>query len=65
MTRHTTSLLRRAYEHAVTGAGAIAVTVLLTLTVNAHAANPQRSAAPGVTPSVTILVPTVTIEAVE
>jgi len=53
-------LLRRAYEHLTAGAGALVLTTLLLVTLNtAHAAAPRD-----VTPSVSILVPTVTIEQV-
>jgi len=53
-------LLRRAYEHLTAGAGAVVLTALLLVTLNtAHAATRD------VTPSVSILVPTVTIEAVD
>ena len=52
-------VLRRAYEHAVACAAALAVTALLMVSVNAHAGTRL-----GVSPSVTILVPTVTIEQV-
>jgi hypothetical protein len=61
MTRfNSASMLRRAYEHTLAFAAAIAVTVLLLVSVNARAATPAR-----LTPSVSILVPTVTIEPVE
>jgi hypothetical protein len=61
MTRsNTVFMLRRAYEHLVAGVAALALTALVLISVETHAAT-QRS----VTPSVTILVPTVTIEAVE
>lgn len=65
MTRSNSSafMLRRAYEHFVSSVGAIAVTSLLLAGVNAQATQvPQTDS---VTPSVTILVPTVTIETVE
>ena len=53
-------LLRRAYEHLAAGAAAVVLTTLLLITLNtANAATPT-----GVTPSVSILVPTVTIEQV-
>jgi hypothetical protein len=51
--------LHRAHEHVIASAAAVAVTVAMLLSVNAHAANHTS-----VTPSVTILVPTVTIEPV-
>jgi hypothetical protein len=58
MTRpNSVFMLRRAYEHLVAGVGAIALTALVLVSVETHAAT-QRS----VTPSVSILVPTVTIE---
>jgi hypothetical protein len=53
-------LLRRAYEHLTAGAAALVLTALLLGALNtAHAATTRD-----VTPSVSILVPTVTIEAV-
>jgi hypothetical protein len=52
-------LLHRAHEHLIASVAAIAVTAAMLLSVNAHAAT---HAAP--TPSVTILVPSVTIELV-
>lgn len=67
MTRTTYNFLRRAYEHVVSGAGALAITLLLLVTVNAQAATP-RKLTPSVTvlvPTVTVLVPSVTIEVVE
>ena len=54
-------MLRRAYEHFVSSLGALAATSLLLVSVNAHATAPKSE----LKPSVTILVPTVTIEAVE
>jgi hypothetical protein len=61
MTRsNTVYMLRRAYQHVVAGAGALLLTSLVLFSVETHAAAPQRT----LTPSVTILVPTVTIEAV-
>jgi hypothetical protein len=60
MTRPSSKfLLRRAYEHVTASAAALTLTVLTLLTVNAHAGNRT------VTPSVTILVPTVEIEVVD
>ncbi|HTU66466.1 MAG TPA: hypothetical protein VMF52_10995 [Steroidobacteraceae bacterium] len=56
MTRLSSALLRRAYEHVTASAAAIALTAAFLLTVNAHAGNRT------VTPSVTIQVPTVEIE---
>jgi hypothetical protein len=50
-------VLRRAHEHLIASAAAIALTAILLVSVNAHAATRA------LTPSVTILVPTVTIEA--
>lgn len=65
MTRSNSSefMLRRAYERFVSSVGAIAVTSLLLAGVNAQATQVPQTAS--VKPSVTILVPTVTIEAVE
>lgn len=54
-------LLRRAYEKVVATLGALAVTALVLASVDTQAATPRED----VTPSVSILVPTVTIEAVE
>ncbi len=60
MTRtNSVHMLRRAYEHLVAGVGALAVTMLVLVSVETHAAMPRS-----VTPSVSILVPTVTIEEV-
>jgi hypothetical protein len=60
MTRSNNAFsLRRAYEHLVAGVAALALTTLLLVSVETHAA-----AARPVTPSVSILVPTVTIEPV-
>jgi hypothetical protein len=53
-------MLRRAYQHLVAGIGALALTSLVLFSVETHAATPRT-----VTHSVTILVPTVTIEAVD
>jgi len=67
MTRITSGFLRRTYEHLVSGAGALAITLLLLVTVNAHAETSHRLT-PSVSvlvPTVTILVPSVTIEVVE
>jgi hypothetical protein len=65
MTRsNSVFLLRRAYEHVVASLGALAVTALLVASVDARAAHPPQDVA-AVTPSVTILVPSVTIEPVE
>jgi hypothetical protein len=61
MTRsNTVFMLRRAYEHFVAGIGALALTALVLISVETHAA-----ASRSVTPSVSILVPTVTIETVD
>jgi hypothetical protein len=61
MTRsNSVFMLRRAYEHLVAGVGALALTALVLISVETHAAT-QRL----VTPSVSILVPTVTIEPVD
>ena len=61
MTRsNSVYMLRRAYQHLIAGVGALALTALMLVSVETHAATPQ-----GLTPSVTILVPTVTIEAVD
>jgi hypothetical protein len=57
MTRNFSFLLRRACEHFTASAAALAITALLLVSVNAEAAS-QFAAKP----SVTILVPTVTIE---
>ena len=66
MTRSNSAfLLRRAYEHLVASIGALAVTALMVASVDAQAANPDQTVARGVTPSVTILVPSVTIEPLE
>ena len=65
MTRsNSVFMLRRAYERVVASLGALTVTALMLFSVNAQAA-PLSSAADSVTPSVTILVPTVTIEVVD
>ena len=53
-------MLRRVYQHIIAGAGALVLTSLVLFSVETHAAT-QTS----VKPSVTILVPTVTIEAVD
>ena len=66
MTRSNSAfLLRRAYEHLVASIGALAVTALMVASVDAQAANPDQTVARGVTPSVTILVLSVTIEPLE
>jgi hypothetical protein len=65
MTRITVNMLRRAYERVVASLGAIALTALMVASVNAQAAAPQAVSSDSVTPSVTILVPTVTIELVQ
>jgi hypothetical protein len=68
MTRsNSVFLLRRAYEQLVACIGALAVTALMLASVNAQAANPDQAMSldQSVTPSVTILVPSVTIEQVE
>jgi hypothetical protein len=52
-------LLHRAHEHVIAGIAAIAITVVMLMSVNAHAA-----ARDSFKPSVTILVPSVTIETV-
>jgi hypothetical protein len=58
MTRTNSSyLLRRACEHVTASVAALAITALLLVSVNAEAASQFSSK-----PSVTILVPTVTIE---
>ena len=62
MTRsNSVFVLRRAYEHFVAGVGALVLTALVLFSVETHAATQRHS----VTPSVTILVPSVTIEQVE
>ena len=58
-------MLRRAYERVVASLGALTVTALMLFSVNAQAAAPRSVATSSVTPSVTILVPTVTIELVD
>jgi hypothetical protein len=64
MTRsNNVSVLRRAYETLVSGVSALTLTALMLVTVNAQADAPQQ--VHSVTPSVTILVPTVTIEPVD
>jgi len=61
MTRFNSAFLfRRAYEHLTAGAAALLLTALLLVTLDARAAAPRS-----VTASVTILVPTVTIEALD
>jgi hypothetical protein len=64
MTRPSSAfLLRRAYEQLLASAGAVALTLLLVLSVDARAAAravSQRT----VTPSVTIQIPTVEIEVI-
>ena len=65
MTRSNSAfLLQRAYERVVASLGAIALTTLMLASVNAQAATPRFESPASVTPSVTILVPTVTIEPV-
>jgi hypothetical protein len=54
------SVLRRAHEHLIASVAAIAITAAMLVCVNAHAATPSS-----LTPSVTILVPSVTIELVD
>jgi hypothetical protein len=58
-------MLRRAYERFVASLGAIAVTSLLLASVNAHATMDVTTTTTTLQPSVTILVPTVTIETVD
>ena len=66
MTRsNSVFMLRRAYEHVVASIGALAVTALMLASVDAQAAPPHVDAAASVTPTVTILVPSVSIEPVE
>ena len=61
MTRSNSKfMLRRAYEHLIAGIGALVLTALVLFSVETHAATPRS-----LTPSVTILVPTVTIEALD
>ena len=50
-------LLHRAHEHLIASVAAIAVTAVMLVSVNVHAATHSL-----LKPSVTILVPTVTIE---
>lgn len=67
MTRSIEFLMRRASEHLVSCAGAIVMTVLLLVSVDARAAN-RTTLTPSVSilvPTVTVLVPTVTIEAAD
>ena len=67
MTRSIEFLMHRAYEHFVSSAGAILITVLLLVSVDARAAN-HAALIPSVSilvPTVTVLVPTVTVEAVD
>ena len=60
MTRMSSAfLLRRAYEHLTASAGAVALTVLALMAVDASAHNRT------LTPSVTIQVPTVEIEVLD
>jgi hypothetical protein len=61
MTTNMNFLLQRAYEHLVAGVAAITVTTVLLLSTSGHA----DARTVGVKPTVTILVPTVTIEAAE
>jgi len=64
MTTKFAFLLRRAYEHLVASVGALAVTALILVSVDARAAS--HALKPSVTvlvPTVTVLVPSVTIEA--
>jgi hypothetical protein len=67
MTRSDSSeiMLRRAYERFVSSLGAIAVTSLLLAGVDAQATANSAAVRSTLKPSVTILVPTVTIEAVD
>jgi len=67
MTRSINNLLHRASEHVVSTAGAIVMTLLLLVSVDARAAN-HTALKPSVSilvPTVTVLVPSVTIEAIE
>jgi hypothetical protein len=64
MTRNTSSLLRRAYEHFVASVAALAVTGLMLVSVNAHAANALKPSVSILVPTVEVLVPSVTIEPV-
>ena len=64
MTRtNNVSVVQRAYEGVVSSVSALTLTALMLVTVNAQADAPRQ--APSVSPSVTILVPTVTIEPVD
>ena len=64
MTRtNNVSVVQRAYEGVVSSVSALTLTALMLVTVNTQAATPRQ--APSITPSVTILVPTVTIEPVD
>jgi len=61
MTRSNSAyLLRRVYQHVIAGAAALLLTAVALISVQTQAATPRS-----LTPSVTILVPTVTIEAVD
>ena len=67
MTRSIEFLLHRAYEHFVSTAGAVVMTVLLLVSVDARAAS-HATLKPSVSilvPTVEVLVPSVTIEAIE
>lgn len=67
MTRSLKYLLHRASEHLVSSAGAIAMTLLLLVSVDARAAN-HGTLKPSVSilvPTVTVLVPSVTVEAID
>jgi len=56
--------LHRASERVVASVGALALTALMLMSVNTQASSPTTSPN-GYKPSVTILVPTVTIEVVD
>ncbi|HKU88535.1 MAG TPA: hypothetical protein VJP84_01990 [Steroidobacteraceae bacterium] len=67
MTRSIEFLLHRAYEQLVSTAGAVVMTILLLVSVDARAAS-HGTLKPSVSilvPTVTVLVPSVTIEAIE
>ena len=57
MTHSSIYLLQRAFEHATASAAALGLTALLIFVDTAHATTPR-----GVTPTVTIQLPTVDIE---
>ncbi|HEU4591352.1 MAG TPA: hypothetical protein VFS13_10610 [Steroidobacteraceae bacterium] len=64
MTRNISFLLRRAYERLVASVAALAVTGLMLVSVNAHAATALKPSVSILVPTVEVLVPSVTIELV-